>query len=360
MNRLERLQQQLIVEGFDAFLVRDTPNIAYLTGFTGVFDDERAHALLVDAQGAVLHTDSRYANACKQAAAAEGSSIQINDEALSYIDWLTACFTQGKLGIENSMSLGEFHTLEEKVSQMVQLCETNKVVDKLRQVKDAVELSHMRAAQAITDAAFTHISSFIKPGMTEREVAFELNNFMLAHGADSLAFPTIVATGANGANPHAQPSDTVLELGQCVVMDFGAKVAGYCSDMTRTVFLGTPNERLARAYAAIREANEAVASFLKPGVTGIQAHQLALDVLEAAGFGGTMGHGLGHSLGLDIHENPVLSPRGEEVLQVGNVVTVEPGIYLPNEFGMRLEDFGVIVENGFEVVTQSSHEMLVL
>ncbi len=360
MNRLERLQQQLATEGFDAFLVRDTPNIAYLTGFTGVFDEERAHSLLVDAQGCVLHTDSRYANACKQAAIACGSPVQVDDDAVPYTEWLTRYVSQGKLGIEDSMPLAEFRKLEKTMSQAVQLCETSRVVNTLRQVKDAAELNHMRAAQAVTDAAFVHICRFIKPGVTEREVARELNNFMLAHGADGLAFPTIVAAGANAANPHAQPGEAALEVGQCVVMDFGAKVAGYCSDMTRTVFLGVPNEHLSRAYAAIREANEAVAAFLKPGVSGKQAHQLALDVLEAAGFGGTMGHGLGHSLGLEIHEDPVLSPRGEEALQVGNVVTVEPGIYIPNEFGMRLEDFGIVIEGGFEVVTQSSHNMLVL
>ena len=360
MNRLERLQQQLVTKGLDAFLVRDTPNIGYLSGFTGVFDEERAHALLVDAHGCVLHTDSRYANACKQAAAAAGGILRINDEAVPYAEWLAGGFSQGKLGIEDSMPLVEYRKLEQTMPQAVQLCETSRVVNTLRQVKDATELKHMRAAQAVTDSAFDHICSFIKPGLSEREVARELNNFMLAHGADGLAFSTIVAAGANAANPHAQPGETVLEVGQCVVMDFGAKVAGYCSDMTRTVFLGAPNEHMSRAYAAIREANESVAAFLKPGVSGKQAHQMALDVLEAAGFGGTMGHGLGHSLGLDIHEDPVLSPRGEEALQVGNVVTVEPGIYIPNEFGMRLEDFGVVVEGGFEVVTQSSHDLLVL
>lgn len=360
MNRIERLQQMLAGGDLDAFLVRETPNIAYLTGFEGVFDDERAHALLVREDRAILHTDSRYANACKQAAARGGSLVQVDDEAVPYTEWLAKCITQGTLGLEDSMSLAEFHKLEEAMVEGVQLRETKAVVSKLRQVKDAVELGHMRAAQAITDAAFAHIVTFIKPGLTEREVARELDNFMFAQGADALAFPTIVATGANAANPHAQPSDTALEVGQCVVMDFGAKVLGYCSDMTRTVFLGEPSEKLARAYAALREANETVEAMLTPGITGAEAHQKALDVLEEAGFGGTMGHGLGHSLGLEIHEDPVLAPRYKEALQAGNVLTVEPGIYIPGEFGMRLEDFGVFTENGFEVFTQSTHDLVVV
>ena len=360
MNRIERLQQQLTGEGLDAFLVRETPNIAYLTGFEGVFDDERAHALLVQDGRAILHTDSRYANACKQAAETGGSLVQIDDEAVPYAEWLAKCITQGTLGIEDSISLAEFHKLEEAMAESVQLRETKAVVSKLRQVKDAAELGHMRAAQAITDAAFSHIVTVMKPGMTEREVAHELDNFMFAQGADALAFPTIVATGPNAANPHAQPGETALEAGQCVVMDFGARVAGYCSDMTRTVFLGEPNEKLARAYAALREANETVEAMLKPGITGAAAHQKALDVLEEAGFGGTMGHGLGHSLGLEIHEDPVLSPRYQEALQAGNVLTVEPGIYIPGEFGMRLEDFGVLTESGFEVFTQSTHDLVLV
>lgn len=218
----------------------------------------------------------------------------------------------------------------------------------------------MRAAQAITDAAFAHIVKFMRPGLTEREVQLELEGFMLRAGASGLAFSSIVATGANGANPHAIPGDTRLEAGQCVVLDFGARACGYCSDMTRVVFIGEPGAYLRNAYAVLREANEQVEATLKPGVTGAEAHELAERVLAEGGFGGKMGHGLGHGVGIDIHEEPVLAPRNVQPLQVGNVVTVEPGIYLPGEFGMRLEDFGVIVDDGFEVFTQSTHDLVIV
>ena len=172
----------------------------------------------------------------------------------------------------------------------------------------------MKAAQAVTDAAFAHIVGYMRPGMTEREVQIELEDFMRRHGAEGLAFPSIVAAGANGASPHAIPGQTVLEAGQCVVLDFGARAHGYCSDMTRTVFLGQPSQKMRDAYAAIRSANEQVEAALKPGVTGKAMH----------------------------------------------VVTVEPGIYLPGEFGMRLEDFGVITPDGFEVFTRSTHDPVIL
>lgn len=218
----------------------------------------------------------------------------------------------------------------------------------------------MKAAQAITDAAFAHIVAFMRPGMTELAVQIELEDFMRRHGADGLAFPSIVATGANGASPHAIPGQTVLEAGQCVVLDFGARALGYCSDMTRTVFLGAPSPRMRDAYATIRNANEQVEAALRPGVTGKAMHELAEQALADGGFAGKMGHSLGHGVGIDIHEQPVLSPRNESALVAGNVVTVEPGVYLPGEFGMRLEDCGVITADGFEVFTQSTHDLVVL
>ena len=242
----------------------------------------------------------------------------------------------------------------------MQLRETSNFIVSLRGVKDADEIARMKAAQAITDAAFSHIITFMKPGMTEREVQIELEDFMVRHGAEGLAFPSIVACGANGASPHSVPGATKLEAGQCVVMDFGARAQGYCSDMTRTVFLGEPSERLRAGYAAIRDANEQVEAVLRPGMTGKEAHELAEHVLAEHGFADKMGHSLGHGVGIDIHEEPLLSPRNGAPLAPGNIVTVEPGVYLAGDFGMRLEDFGVITENGYEVFTQSTHEMIVL
>ena len=374
--RLERLRAACAEEGIGAFFVRDTSNIAWLTAFDDVFDDEGAHALLVGPHDAVLHTDSRYSEAARAAAADEGA-VTVDDARVSHAKFAASLFVsrqserrtvEGKtradvLGIEDSMILAGFRALEAAFADAPdrpQLRETSDFVLRLRAVKEPVEIARMKAAQAVTDAAFAHVIAFMKPGMTERAVQIELEDFMRRHGADGLAFPSIVATGANGASPHAIPGQTVLEAGQCVVLDFGARAHGYCSDMTRTVFLGEPSPRMRAAYEAIRSANEQVEAALRPGVTGKAMHELAEQALADGGFAGAMGHSLGHGVGIDVHELPALSPRNEAPLAAGNVVTVEPGIYLPGEFGMRLEDFGVVTDDGFEVFTRSTHDLVVL
>ncbi len=375
-GRLARLRHACDQAGIRTFFVRDTSSIAWLTAFDDVFDDEQAHALLVTPHDAVLHTDSRYSGAARKAAVAEGVVV-VDDARAGHGKWLADVFvsrhanapagavapTEIVLGIEDSMTLAAFRALEDalaKASAAPKLCETSDFVRALRAVKEPCEVARMKAAQAITDAAFAYICTYMKPGMTERQVQVELEDWMLRHGASGLAFSSIVASGENGASPHAIPGAKVLEAGECVVMDFGALSHGYCSDMTRTVFLGEPSARMRDAYKTLREANEQVEAALKPGITGAQAHQMAEDVLVAGGFGGKMGHGLGHGVGIDIHEEPVLSPRNEDALVAGNVVTVEPGIYLEGEFGMRLEDFGVVTEDGYEVFTQSTHEMVII
>lgn len=361
MMPLQRLRADMLDRGVQAFYVRDTSNIRWLTGFDGVFDSEQAHALVVTADQAVLHTDSRYVAACRREAQKTGNVV-IDDTRASHAK-VAAGLLAGKacsMGIESSISLAEYRALQGAFPEDVELAETSGVVVGLRGVKSAAEIERMKAAQAITDAAFAHIVGFMKPGMTERQVQLELEEFMLRYGAEALAFSSIVATGANGASPHAIPGETVLEAGQCVVLDFGAKAQGYCSDMTRCVFLGQPDQELQRAYNAIRRANEEVEALIKPGVTGIEMHNHAEAVLEQEGFGGCMGHGLGHGVGLDIHEEPCLNLRNDAPLQPGNVVTVEPGVYIFDKFGMRLEDFGVVTENGFQVFTQSTHDMVVI
>lgn len=376
--RLERLRKAAADAGIRTFFLRNTSDIAWLTALDGVFDDEQAHALLVTPHDAVLHTDSRYSAAARAAAAGEGV-VSVNDERKTHAQFIADVFTARHVsapananmpaphdivtGIEDTLTLAEFHKLEAAFAAAPaapQLRETSGMVYALRAVKEPAEVARLKAAQAITDAAFSYIITFMKPGMTESEVQVELEYWMRRHGAEGLAFPSIVATGTHAASPHAQPGSTRLEAGQCVVMDFGAKANGYCSDMTRTVFLGQPSDRVRAGYEAIRAANEQVEAALRPGVTGAQMHELAEQVLEEHGFGGKMGHALGHGVGMDIHEEPLLAPRNKEALVPGNVVTVEPGVYLEGEFGMRLEDFGVVTENGYEVFTQSTHDMVVL
>ena len=196
--------------------------------------------------------------------------------------------------------------------------------------------------------------------MQLRKVQLELDAFMMAQGADGLAFPTIVATGAHGSSPHAQPGDAVIEPGDAIVMDFGARKGGYCSDMTRTVFVGEPSDELREAYEVLRRANEECEALVRAGAIGAEVHAHAEEVLAAGGYAGKMGHGLGHGVGLVIHEDPVLSPRNKKPLPDGAVVTVEPGIYIPGKFGMRLEDCGLVTPDGYEPFGISTHELVVV
>lgn len=372
-GRLSRLRTAMREANLESFYCRDISNVKWLTGFENVFDDEPAHLAYVTADAASLHTDSRYVDACNRAAA--GSAWEVDGCGGTHAAWAgkavkAACEAKGdisglrgRMGIEDEITLREFRQLEEalaKVAHAPQLIATDAVVRTLRVAKDAAEVAAMKAAQAITDAAFSHIIEYMREGMTELQVKTELEETMRRLGAEDLAFASIIASGPNGAAPHSIPGQRTLTRGDLVVMDFGARAQGYCSDMTRTVAIGEVTPRAREVFNAVREANETVEAMLRPGVTGAQAHALAEQVLADHGFAGKMGHGLGHGVGIDIHELPILSPRNEKPLEAGNVVTVEPGVYLPGEVGCRLEDFGVITEDGYEVFTASTHELVVI
>lgn len=373
-SRLERMRENMSACGIDDFYCRDISNVQWLTEFEGVFDDEPAHLAFVTPKKAFVHTDSRYADACDRAS--QHTPWVVDACGGAHASWVARQFAafhaaagtpEGEnvcaMGIEDTIELHEFRELERAFSESKwkpRFVETDGFVKKMRAVKDERELSAMRAAQAITDAAFEHIVEFMGEGMTELEVKRELEETMRRLGAEGLAFDSIVASGPNGAAPHSIAGERRLQAGDMVVMDFGARKGGYCSDMTRTVCIGEATPLAREVFAAVREANEAVEAMIRPGRTGAAMHHLAEDVLAHNGFAGKMGHGLGHGVGIDIHELPVLSPRNEAPLEVGNVVTVEPGVYLPGEIGCRLEDFGVITEDGFEVFTKSTHELVII
>ncbi len=368
-NRLTALRAKMAEAGIDVLYVRCLSNVAWLSGFERVFDGEPAHAVALTADSCILHSDSRYLDALQSCAS--GTCIQIDGSRKSHAaflaDMLEGVLPRGaddvlSVGIEDSLTLSEFRLLQQAMDgkSRIELVELSGFIEELRQVKDEAEIEAMRKAQAITDAAFLRIVKFMRAGMTEREVQLALDNFMFEEGAEGLAFSTIVATGAHAASPHAIPGETRLCVGDAVVMDFGARFGGYCSDMTRTVFVGQPSEELSRAFAVLRRANEECEAMVRAGVCASAVHDHAERVLTEGGFQGAMGHSLGHSVGIDIHESPNLSPRNDEPLASGNVVTVEPGIYLPERFGMRLEDYGVVRDGGYEVLTQSTHEMVIV
>ena len=362
-GRVARLRELLAERGYDAVMLRNNPDLRWLTGAERTFDHEVAHTALVSAEGLWLHTDSRYFNAFRERLGDDTPWV-IDMDPVDPATWAARRARAARarvVAVEDTCDLAFFDAFEAALAAESLACLIPRMhgdICDLRMVKDAEEISLMARAQEVTDAAFEHICGFIRPGLTEQQIRVELENYMLGHGADELSFSTIIASGPNGANPHAQPGERVVREGDLIVMDYGAAYRDYHSDMTRTVCVGEPSQEQRAVYDVVRRAHEACAAAVRPGVIGRDVHQIAVDVITEVGYGDFFGHGLGHGVGLEIHERPNLNPRWDRPLPAGSVVTVEPGIYLPGRFGIRLEDFGVVGEGGYRPFTRSTHELV--
>lgn len=352
-QRIARVRALMDERGYDGLVLRNNSDLRWLTGAEQVFDFEHAHTAFITQDQLFFHTDSRYFNTFQERL---GSSTPwvFDEEWIGHERWIVERAAQTKthrIALEDSMSLRMHRNVVrafEDRALAVTLPLLGDDLTVMRAIKDEQELEIMREAQAITDAAFDHMLTFIEPGLTEKQLQVELESFMYHQGADGLAFGSIVAVGPNAANPHALPGERKVEQGQFVLMDYGASKRDYCSDMTRTVMVGTANDEQRLVYETVLAAHMAAAAFIKPGVKGSECHQVAAKVIEDAGFGDKFSHGLGHGVGIDIHELPNLGRTSENVLQVGSVVTDEPGIYLPGNLGVRIEDTGVVTESGYD------------
>ncbi len=364
--RVARVRALMEERGYDAVVIRDEANLRWLTGVEGVFDftGELPHAAFITADETSFHTDSRYFNSFEEHLPA-GSPWKFDMEVIDIPRWVAERARAARsrvVAVEDTMELA-FHTGMlrgfEDASISVEVPVMHGDLRRMRAVKDAEEIELMKRAQAITDAAFDHMLGFIRPGLTEKEIKLELENYMLSHGADALAFTSIVASGPNTANPHAISSDRVVERGDFVLMDYGAGYRDYRSDMTRTVVVGEPTEQQRAIYDLVRRTHEECAQAIHAGVDGHEVHQLSVKIISDAGYGNYYGHGLGHGVGIDIHELPTLG-RVSNILEEGGVVTVEPGVYLPGVGGVRLEDYGLVTATGFEPFTSSTHELQII
>lgn len=348
-ERIERLRGRL--EDVDAFVVSSPANRRYLTGFTG-----SAGTVVVGREEAYLLVDFRYVEQAK--AQAQGVSVVHYDDVHKSLGEILAKLKAKKVAFEAAhATVAAVRKLEEKIPG-VTWTPVEDWVEELRAVKDAKELKAIQAAVDLADRAFAYILDRIR-GRTEREIAFDLEFFMRREGAAKLAFDTIVASGPNGALPHASPTDRVVQDGDLVTLDFGAVVDGYCSDMTRTVAVGKADDRQREIYQLVLEAQRAGLAAVRPGRTGKEVDAEARAVIERAGHGEHFGHGLGHGVGLEIHERPpVLSKAGEWVLKEGMVTSVEPGVYIPGWGGVRIEDLVVVTAEGCRVLTRSPKELI--
>jgi Xaa-Pro aminopeptidase len=233
-------------------------------------------------------------------------------------------------------------------------------IDRLRAIKDAAEIAAMRRAQAITDACFSYILPKIRPGVREIDLALDMEMFMRSHGAGKLAFPIIFVAGSKTSLPHGEPGENRIQTGDFVTMDFGANVDGYCTDMTRTVAVGHVTDEQKRVYNTVLQAQLSGCSYAKAGQRGCEVDRVARDFIAAMGYGAYFGHGLGHAVGIEIHEEPRYSSSCEEIIRAGMMMTIEPGIYLPGKFGVRIEDTVLIGEEGCEILGSSDKNLLIL
>lgn len=365
-DRVAPLRAVMDSLGLDAYLAHHNSDLCWLTGYLNLFDEEQAHFGLITRDKLVMHTDSRYINAFEARAAQAPTPWTFTCEPRRVGEFI-ACQLDlprsrtVRIGIEDDLPWVVHERLGETLAGRgidFEFVELASPVTELRSLKDDREIDRLKASQAITDAAFAHMLDFIRIGMSESEVALELEYTMRKMGAQGLAFPSIVAAGERGASAHSIPGERTLQAGDLVVMDFGARKDDYCSDMTRTICIGRADDEQRRVYATVLHAQEEAKAALRAGVKGSEIHGIAARVIGDAGHALHFGHALGHGVGIDIHEMPTLSPVSDTILLPGAVVTVEPGIYLPGKFGIRIEDFGVVRPDGFEVFTRSTHELL--
>ena len=362
VERLSALRDLMKQRGYDAVLLRNVSDLRWLTGVARVFDFEIAHTALITDENAWLHTDGRYFGALS--AQLDDSVWCLDQKDVTQAAWMAkkVCSSGARVvAVEDTLTIGLYEEFEWELKKASIACLTPRLHDdivRLRIIKKGDELEVLQRAQDITDEAFTHMCMYLHEGLSELQVRAELESYMLSHGADGLAFDSIIASGPNGANPHARPSARLVQNGDLMVMDFGASLMDYQSDMTRTVCIGQPSAEQRRAYDAVRLAHETCAQVARPGMLGRELHELAAKTLEEAGYGKYFNHGLGHGVGIDIHELPSVGKHGELPLEEGCVFTIEPGVYLPGKFGIRLEDCGVMGPDGYEPFTASTHDMV--
>ena len=359
MVNLKRLSN-LLPSDVDGAIIMSSHNRRYFTGF-----HSSAGVLLVTRGKSVFLTDFRYIEAARRAI--ENTGIECECMEYSSLNTSLRALVQD-MGLKWLLVEDDAITCSER-TRLTSACtgavlcggRLDSLINSLRMVKSERELAKIRAAQGLTDYAFGKITSYIRPGITERDIALELEFIMRRQGAERAAFDFIVVSGANSSLPHGVPTEKQIEHGDFITMDFGAVVDGWHSDMTRTVAVGEVSAEQRCIYGIVLRAQCASLDMLKPGVSCVHADAAARDIIAAEGYGDYFGHGTGHGVGVEIHESPRLSPTaGDTVLASGNVVTVEPGIYLPGRFGVRIEDLAVITTTGYENLTSSPKDLLII
>ena len=354
MNHLKQITEKLPEYGLDAMLITSEAGERYAIGFHG------EGLLLITREETHYTTDGRYIEAAQEQV--QGADVKLVTRDSSHLAQARAFLEERGLhnvGFESGNMTVDAHRRYSQELPCI-LTPAQQLLDDLRASKDEEELAVMRHAQEITDGAFKAVLDFIRPGMTEREIAARLVYEMMRRGGEKVSFDPIVAAGPNGSRPHAVPGDQVVDTGMFITMDFGCTVDGYCSDMTRTVAMGEPTDEMEQVYATVLAAQRAGINAARAGATGREVDAAGRQVIAEAGYGEYFTHSFGHSLGIDIHESPNASPSETRPLPAGAVISAEPGIYIPGRFGVRIEDVLVLKEGGCEDITRSPKDLIVL
>ncbi len=353
-SRADRLAGLLAGAGIDVLLVTDLYNLRYLTGYSG-----SNGVALIGSKVRTFVTDFRYVEQAAEQVDPSFERLRASQHLLEGIEDALPAGEQ-RLGFEAAhVSVSNHERLRELLPDQIELVGTTDLVEGLRVVKEPDEVAAIKAAAALADEAFEQLVAGGLVGQNERELAMKLELEMRRRGAEQPSFSPIVAAGPHGALPHASPRDSMIRSGELVVIDWGAQLDGYCSDCTRTLAAGGVDSKAVEVYQLVLDAQLASVEDVRAGATGREVDSVARAAIEAAGHGEHFGHGLGHGVGLEVHEAPRLAQRSESVLAAGNVVTVEPGIYLPGEFGVRIEDLVVVTDDSCEILTSISKELTI-
>ncbi|MBM7698043.1 M24 family metallopeptidase [Kurthia huakuii] len=351
--KIRQLRAQFDAEHLDAMLITNPINVSYLSGFTG--DDSY---ILVTANDMLFFTDSRYTEQVKH----ETTGFRVVERRSTLLEEVVREVKELQLkhvGFEKEyVTYATFQLFDKYIdAQMVGI---SGLVEKLRLIKTPEELTIIKAACSIVDKTFEHIIRYIEPGMTELQVSNEMEHHMRKLGAKSSSFDTIVASGWRSALPHGTATDKIIATGDIVTLDFGALYNGYISDTTRTIAVGEPSAQLKEIYDIVLQAQLRGVDALKPGMTGIEADAVARDYITEHGYGEAFGHSTGHGIGREVHEAPALSHRSSYTLEAGMCVTCEPGIYIPEVGGVRIEDDILITDTGHELLTHATKDLIIL
>ena len=351
-NRVDQIRAIMEERNMEAVLSYKPENRMYLSGFTG-----STGFALITKDNLIFITDFRYLEQAKKECV--GYTLEENSKLKPVTDILQK-LSLHRIGIEEDfVTYGQYKEFVDKLAD-VEFIPLEGALTKLRAVKSNEELEMIEKAANIADEAFSHILTVIKPGITEEDIAIELEYFMKKKGASKNSFEPIVASGERSSLPHGRATSKIIEKGDMLTLDFGCVYNGYCSDMTRSLVVGEATEKQKELYYTVLEAQEKALVSVKPGLTGIQLDSIAREVIAEKGYGEYFGHGLGHGVGLEVHELPHVNAIGKAEMVLGNVITIEPGIYVPGYGGVRIEDLVVVTDTGYKVLSKSTKELIEL